>query len=188
MSGSLPSTRGCSTGSCSRWRTGPSTMKRTGGTQSTVARLRRWSSSSNPCRARSLVGYSFKHDLERLLTALAGVPGVGVIRTGASLDAWRRGEIQVGLLHPKSAGHGLNSLKDAKAVVWYGLPACLESYQQLNGRVTGGHRRAGREIAIHHVLTEGTIDLDANELLERKDARQVAAQMRIIERLRGRPT
>ena len=132
-----------------------------------------------------IIGYSFVHDIERMQAKLAGVPGVGVIRTNASLDAWKRGEIKVGIMHPASAGHGLNDLKDAAAIVWFGMPSNLEHYQQLNGRVVGGHRRGNREICIHHILTEGTVDDDAKDLLEFKQGQQRTAQIRVAQRLRG---
>lgn len=133
-----------------------------------------------------LIGYSFVHDIERMQTALAKakVPGVGVIRTNESLNAWKRGEIEVGILHPASAGHGLNDLKDASALVWFGLTANLEHYQQLNGRVIGGHRRAGRSVCTHHIVAENTIDEELMQMLDSKDNDQVAAQIRVAHRLR----
>lgn len=134
-----------------------------------------------------LIGYSFVHDIDRIRAALlaAKIPNVGVIRTNESLNAWARGEIKVGIMHPQSAGHGLNDLKDAATVVWFGLTPNLEAYQQLNGRVIGGHRRAGRNICVHHFLAEGTVDEDLKGMLDFKDGQQVHAQIRIVQKLQA---
>lgn len=132
-----------------------------------------------------LIGYSFIHDIERIQAALkqAGVADVGVIRTAASLDEWKAGRIKVGIIHPLSAGHGLNQLKNAEAIVWFGLSPSLESYQQLNGRVIGGHRRAGRDICVHHILARGTVDEDIREMLNSKDLTQSQVQIRVAQRM-----
>jgi hypothetical protein len=128
-----------------------------------------------------LIGYGFVHDVERIEAALlkAGVKGVGIIRTNKSLDAWKRGEIEKGIMHPASAGHGLNDLKDAEAIIWFGLTPNFEFFQQLNGRVVGGHRLQGRDIGIHVIIAENTIDEDVVGMIDLKDNTQVAAQMRI---------
>jgi hypothetical protein len=130
-----------------------------------------------------LIGYSYVHDVERIRCALSDVKDVGVIRTPQSLEEWKSGKIKVGIIHPASAGHGLNDLQNAETVVWFGMTPNLEYYQQLNGRVIGGHRRAGRDICVHHLLTEGTIDEELKDMLDFKDEQQVAAQIRIAHRL-----
>lgn len=133
-----------------------------------------------------LIGYSFIHDVERIKLALlrAGIAKVGVIRSNASLEMWKAKEIQVGIIHPLSAGHGLNDLKDAEAVVWFGLPpGRLESLQQLNGRVVGGHRRQGRSIGVHYIIAENTVDEDLISMLDMKDGTQTTAQIRVAQRL-----
>lgn len=131
-----------------------------------------------------LIGYSFVHDIERIQAALAKakVPGVGVIRTPKSLDDWKAGRITRGIIHPLSAGHGLNDLKDAEAIVWYGLTPNRESFDQLNGRVVGGHRLQGRDIGIHVILADNTIDDDLVDLLAFKGNMQTTAQIRVAQR------
>ena len=62
-------------------------------------------------------------------------------------------------MHPASAGHGLNlQHSGANTIVWFGLGWNLEFYQQANARLTGGLRREGRSIVIHHIVADGTID------------------------------
>lgn len=133
---------------------------------------------------RVLIGYSFVHDIERIQAALAKakIPGVGVIRTPKSLDDWAAGRITKGIIHPLSAGHGLNTLKDADAIVWFGVGPNLESFQQLNGRVIGGHRLQGRNVGIHVILASNTIDEEVMRMLEHKDTAQTDSQIRVAQR------
>lgn len=134
-----------------------------------------------------IIGYGFVHDVDRIrgfLEKQLPCERVGVLRTGKSLDAWRTGSLDIGIMHPASAGHGLNDLyvSGAENLVWFGLTPNLEFYQQLNGRLTGGHRRAGRNVCIHHVICENTIDEDAMSLLDCKDGTQLAAQINVARR------
>jgi hypothetical protein len=134
-----------------------------------------------------LIGYGFQHDVERVFASFPWRLGkLGILRTGKSLDEWRRGEIDYGVIHPASAGHGLNDLyvSGAENLVWFGFTPNRELYDQLNGRLTGGHRRAGRNVCIHHLLTEGTIDEEAAALLDSKGEQQLAAQMRVATTLK----
>jgi hypothetical protein len=133
-----------------------------------------------------IIGYGFVHDVERVFKHFPKSLGrLAVLRTGKSLDAWRRGEIDYGIMHPASAGHGLNDLyvSGAENLVWFGLSPNREYYDQLNGRLTGGHRRTGRKDCIHHIVTEGTIDDDAVSLLDFKGSQQTTAQIRVAQKL-----
>jgi SNF2 family DNA or RNA helicase len=133
-----------------------------------------------------IIGYGFIHDVERIFAGFPRDLGrLAVLRTGKSLDAWRRGEIDYGIMHPASAGHGLNDLyvSGAENLVWFGLTANREYQEQLIGRIAGGHRRTGRKVCIHYILTEGTIDEEAMALLTFKGEQQSAAQLRIAQRL-----
>ncbi len=134
-----------------------------------------------------VVCYSFKHDLARMLDALK-VTGkrVETAEDEATFDRWDKGEVDVLILHPASAGHGLNlQHAGSKDIVWFGLTADLELYDQANARLTGGHRR--REgISIHLILADRTIDRDARAMIERKGDSQVDL-MRAIARLSTSP-
>jgi hypothetical protein len=134
-----------------------------------------------------LIGYGFVHDVERIFSGAPRALGrFGVLRTSKSLDAWRRGEVDYGVIHPASAGHGLNDLyvSGAENLVWFGATPNREFHDQLNGRITGGHRRTGRKVCIHYLVTEGTVDEDAQDMLAFKGDSQVAAQIRVAQRLR----
>jgi SNF2 family DNA or RNA helicase len=120
-----------------------------------------------------LIGYSFQHDLKRI-AHLLDKQGRNwqLLRSDKSFDQWAAGEFEIGVLHPASAGHGLNSVykSGAEHLVWFGLTNNLQHYLQLNGRLTGGHRRAGKNIVIHHIVCDDTEDIVVKGLLARKDA------------------
>jgi SNF2 family DNA or RNA helicase len=76
------------------------------------------------------------------------------------------------VIHPASAGHGLNLQAGGSTLVWFGLTWSLELYQQTNARLW----RQGQKdtVVIHHIITKGTIDEDVMCALERKDQTQTA--------------
>ena len=77
------------------------------------------------------------------------------------------------LVHPASAGHGLNLQKGGHIAVWYTLPNWnLELYQQANARIY----RQGQEqnVQIYHIVAKDTVDQDMLDALERKDVTQKA--------------
>lgn len=125
-----------------------------------------------------LVAYNYKSDLARLKIVISkwcrqNGKTWGVLKTVDDECRWNNNEIDVLLLHPLSAGHGLNLHKsDSETIIWYGMIWSLESYLQLNARLAGGHRRIGKNIIIHHIITEGTIDEEVLSRLEYKDADQ----------------
>jgi SNF2 family DNA or RNA helicase len=134
-----------------------------------------------------LVCYGFRHDLARMQEALKATgKRVETAEDESSFVRWDAGEVDVLLLHPASAGHGLNlQHAGSKDIVWFGLTNDLELYDQANARLIGGHRR--REgIGIHLILAAGTIDEVVRALLERKDGDQVGL-MRAIAQLATSP-
>lgn len=134
-----------------------------------------------------IIGYGFVHDVERIQKFVANcsqLDRVGILRTGKSLDLWKSGGLDIGIMHPASAGHGLNDLyvSGAEHIVWFGFTSNREFYDQLNGRLTGGHRRAGRNICIHHIVCDNTVDTDAMAMLDFKGEDQLASQIRVAQR------
>lgn len=125
-----------------------------------------------------LLAYNFVSDKARLIELV----GNWCAKNGKKWDSlkgeesekrWDAGETDILLLHPQSGGHGLNLHKSgAETIIWYGLNWSLELYQQLNARLAGGHRRIGKSIVIHHIVTEGTIDEDVIGAISSKDATQ----------------
>ena len=118
-----------------------------------------------------LVAYWFQHDHERIqeyLTDLGYTPRD--LKTDADIADWNAGKIQVGMISPASAGHGLNIQKGGHILIWFSLVWSLEMYQQTNARLW---RQGQKEVVtIHHILTRDTVDEDVLKALEKKDTTQ----------------
>lgn len=114
-----------------------------------------------------LVAYWYKHDLARIREHF---PEARCIDTSKDISDWNAGKVPMALIHPASAGHGLNLQEGGCTIVWYGLTWSLELYQQLNARLW----RQGQKhtVVIHHIITKGTHDEDVMKALENKDMRQ----------------
>ncbi|WP_010651607.1 DEAD/DEAH box helicase [Oceanobacillus massiliensis] len=115
-----------------------------------------------------LVAYWYKHDLARIRERF----DIRTIDTAKDIDDWNAGKIPVALIHPASAGHGLNLQAGGSTIVWFGLTWSLELYLQLNARLW----RQGQKntVVIQHIITKGTHDEDVMKALETKDYRQSA--------------
>lgn len=115
-----------------------------------------------------LVAYWYKHDLERIRKRFK----VREIKTTGDIDDWNAGAIPVGLIHPASAGHGLNLQAGGATLIWFGLTWSLELYQQTNARLW---RQGQKEtVVIHHIITRGTIDEKIMKALKSKEGTQSA--------------
>lgn len=113
-----------------------------------------------------LVAYWYKHDKERIMKRF----NAQEINTSNDIDKWNKGEIPIALIHPASAGHGLNLQQGGSIIVWFGLTWSLELYQQLNARL---YRQGQKEtVVIHHIITKNTIDENVIKALEKKDLSQ----------------
>lgn len=116
-----------------------------------------------------MVCYWFRHDLERIRRRF---PTVRELKTAQDIEDWNAGKIPVALVHPASAGHGLNLQYGGCTLVWFGLTWSLELYQQTNKRL---HRQGQRDtVVIHHIVADGTIDELVLAALHRKDKTQAA--------------
>lgn len=116
-----------------------------------------------------LVVYWFTHDRERII---ARFPQARELKTSADIEAWNKGEIALGLIHPASAGHGLNLQAGGHLLVWFSLTWSLELYQQTNARL---YRQGQSEpVTITHLVAEGTLDEAVLKALDAKDATQAA--------------
>ncbi|HGC9052108.1 TPA: SNF2-related protein [Streptococcus agalactiae] len=128
-----------------------------------------------------LVAYWFKHDVQRIEERLVKLKVKGtILKTEEDIHEWNKGKISVGLLHPASAGHGLNLQKGGHHLVWFGLIWSLELYQQTNARLWRQGQQADT-VVIQHIVTQGTIDEEILKALESKDAQQ----SRLIEAVKA---
>ena len=121
-----------------------------------------------------LVAYWFKHDAERIEKRLheIHVPAVR-LDADAAIDRWNKGEIPVALIHPASAGHGLNLQSGGSTLVWFGITWSLELYQQTVARLYRQGQTA-KTVVVQHIVTKGTIDLRILRALKEKDKTQAA--------------
>ncbi|AUN11220.1 SNF2-related protein [Clostridium botulinum] len=118
-----------------------------------------------------LIFYSFKHDFDRIVNFLK-TKKLKVIGLEDSKDIkkWNNGEIPILLVHPASAGHGLNLQYGGNIIVWFGLTWSLELYQQANARL---HRQGQKEsVIIHHLVSKDTVDEDVIKALGNKEVNQ----------------
>ena len=121
-----------------------------------------------------LVAYWFKHDLKRIMLRLTEkkIP-FEKLDSDSSIEKWNKGEIPVALIHPASAGHGLNLQSGGNTLIWFGLTWSLELYQQTVARLWRQGQTAGT-VVVEHIITEGTIDERVMKALEMKDSTQSA--------------
>lgn len=124
------------------------------------------------CGKPVLVAYWFKHDLERIEKRLEELKvSFKEIKTDASIEDWNKGNIEVGLIHPASAGHGLNLQEGGSTLIWFGLTWSLELYEQTNARLYRQWQK-NETVVIEHIITKGTIDEQIVKALDEKDKTQ----------------
>ena len=121
-----------------------------------------------------LVAYWYKHDLERITARLTEIKvPFAKLDTDASIRKWNAGELPVALIHPASAGHGLNLQSGGSTIVWFSLTWSLELYQQTNARLWRQGQTAGT-VVVQHIIAENTIDGRIMKALSDKDSTQSA--------------
>lgn len=118
-----------------------------------------------------LVAYWFKHDKDRIIEYFKKKhTPVRELKSSKDMENWCDGKISVALIHPASAGHGLNIQSGGHILIWFGVTWSLELYQQTNARLW----RQGQKsvVTIHHILMKDTVDEDVMKALDRKEIRQ----------------
>ena len=126
-----------------------------------------------------LVAYWFKADKKRIEKRFK----VREIKTADDIKQWNMGMINLALIHPASAGHGLNLQSGGFTLVWFSLTWSLELYQQTNARL---YRQGQKDtVVIHHLITKNTIDEDIMKSLKRKDKTQEALMRAVKARIGG---
>jgi len=111
-----------------------------------------------------LVAYWFRHDFERIKERF----DITEIKSPESIRKWNAGELPVALIHPASAGHGLNLQAGGSFLVWFGLTWSLELYQQTNARLWR-QGQSSETVVIQHIVTKGTVDERILKALQEKD-------------------
>lgn len=116
-----------------------------------------------------MMAYRFKSDQKQLLKRLTEM-GHDIQQfdgSNAMIHKWNRGEIPVMILHPASAGHGLNLQGSGNTLIWYTVPDSLEHFVQTNGRLAR-MGQAASTVNIYLLITQGTRDTRLPINLERK--------------------
>ena len=118
-----------------------------------------------------LIAYWFKHDRQRILEHLTACGyDPREMKSSEDIRDWNEGKIPVALIHPASAGHGLNIQAGGHILIWFGLTWSLELYQQTNARLW---RQGQKEtVTIHHIVTRNTVDENVLAALASKDVTQ----------------
>ncbi len=119
-----------------------------------------------------LVAYWFKHDLDRICERLnkLHIP-FSRLDTVDSIKQWNSGKLSVALIHPASAGHGLNLQAGGSTLVWFGLTWSLELYQQTVARLWR-QGQMSQTVIVQHIITKGTIDEKILTALKKKELSQ----------------
>ena len=121
-----------------------------------------------------LISYWFKHDRERILQHLKKsgyVEGeVRDLKSSEDIRLWNEGKVPIALIHPASAGHGLNIQSGGHILIWFGLTWSLELYQQTNARLW--RQGQSETVTIHHIICKNTVDEDVLAALSSKDVTQ----------------
>lgn len=119
-----------------------------------------------------IIYYYFKHELDRIISLLeSNNLRYSTLEKDSDLARWNNHDLDVLLLHPASAGHGLNLQAGGSVLIWYTLPNFnLELYQQANARL---YRQGQTEkVRVYHLLVDDSIDIDMMNALQQKEVTQ----------------
>jgi SNF2 family DNA or RNA helicase len=115
--------------------------------------------------ANTIIVYNYVEELAELKRRY---PNAQTINDDRAIERWNDGKIELLLIHPKSAGHGLNLQHGGSKMVFVSLPWSLELYEQTVGRL---HRSGQKhDVWVYLLLTNKTIDLRIWDALKDKRA------------------
>lgn len=116
-----------------------------------------------------IVFYSYRHDLERIKKRFTYARS---LKHPSDIEEWNAGKIPLLVLHPASAGHGLNLQAGGHIMIWYGMNWSLELYLQAIARLV--RQGQTKSVIIHRLIMEGTMDIKVVRSLEQKEKGQDA--------------
>lgn len=130
-----------------------------------------------------LCAYQFKSDIARILKRF---PFAVELKTERQLQAFRDGEVLLGVGHPASMGHGVDGLQNhCSTVVFYGHWWSLEQREQMIERigptrqVQAGYRRS---VTVHNIVARGTVD----ELVMARHRTKASVQSLLMDAMKSR--
>ncbi len=133
-----------------------------------------------------LVAYWYKHDLTRIVQRLDEMhQSYEIIGSEASIRRFQEGKTEVALIHPASAGHGLNLQQGGNTIVWFSLTWSLELYQQTVARLWRQGQQKGT-VVVQHIITKDTIDERVMKALSEKDNTQAALMEAVRAEIGGK--
>ena len=104
-------------------------------------------------RANTIIAYTYKEELAELKRRYKHAVTLDDER---AIERWNKGEVELLLVHPKSAGHGLNLQHGGCRMVFLSLPWSLELFEQTVGRL---HRSGQKhDVWVYILLTNKTVD------------------------------
>jgi hypothetical protein len=119
----------------------------------------------------------YQADMRRLME----IPGAVNLSTDKGLAAAKAGQVQLGVLHPGSAGHGIDGLQQHFSnIVFYTCPRSYELYDQTVRRIA---RSGQKETVTVYRMVAGEVDQRVVDEL----ARKAAEQERFFDFLQGDP-
>lgn len=103
--------------------------------------------------ANTIIAYNYKEELAELKRRYKHAVTLDDDR---AIERWNAGKVELLLVHPKSAGHGLNLQHGGCRIVFVSLPWSLELFEQTVGRL---HRSGQRhDVWVYLLICERTID------------------------------
>jgi SNF2 family DNA or RNA helicase len=103
--------------------------------------------------ANTIIAYAYKEELAELKRRYKHAVTLDDDR---AIERWNKGEVELLLVHPKSAGHGLNLQHGGCRMVFLSLPWSLELFEQTVGRL---HRSGQKhDVWVYVLLTNKTVD------------------------------
>ena len=111
-----------------------------------------------------MVAYQFKSELDYLKKTF---PEATCLDTEDDIKKWNEGRTRMILVHPASAGWGLNLQFGGNIIVWFSLTYDAEIYAQLNKRL---HRSGQTDpVSLVHIIARNTIDERVLKILKTKE-------------------
>jgi hypothetical protein len=104
-------------------------------------------------RANTIIVYNYEEERDAILRAH---PKAVLVTDDGAIGRWNDGLVENLLVHPKSAGHGLNLQAGGNVIVFYSLPWSLELYEQTIGRLHRGGQT--KPVWVYCLITKGTIE------------------------------
>jgi len=99
----------------------------------------------------TIVVYNYKEELAELQRRYPHAKTID-----GNVEAWNAGKIPLLLIHPKSAGHGLNLQYGGNKIIFVSLPWSLELFEQTVGRLHRGGQK--HDVWCYIIMTNKTVD------------------------------